>query len=226
MRVRRVGWLQDRTILILGLNLLLVCRPPLSSLAAAGVKAETLQDMFINATIGTPIGIITMEDVVEELLGSEIIDETDRFVDNMQKQKINALELSNSLPKKLRALLRMGVFTAAIRPGVRAQSDSLRTPLLSQQAGTGSSGDQGVLSPEWEKSPCSDNAELVGVPAALNGTGGVVVPGLGLPPRPPSIVAGVKSPGRSEVAAVVIEGAGTSWSAGMPVSNYTDRCPV
>lgn len=33
---------------------------------------------------GEPIGIITIEDVIEELMGLEILDETDRYVDNEQ----------------------------------------------------------------------------------------------------------------------------------------------
>ena len=44
-----------------------------------------------------PVGIITIEDVLEELLQHEIVDETDQFVDNMRSQKVCCLVWSGHL---------------------------------------------------------------------------------------------------------------------------------
>lgn len=48
---------------------------------------------------GVAVGIITMEDLIEELLQEEILDETDEYVDVHNKIKINMLPLTNSSPR-------------------------------------------------------------------------------------------------------------------------------
>jgi hypothetical protein len=37
-----------------------------------------------------PVGVITIEDVIEELIGGEILDETDRFVDNLKRERVTS----------------------------------------------------------------------------------------------------------------------------------------
>ncbi|KAJ9505557.1 hypothetical protein QJQ45_028037 [Haematococcus lacustris] len=94
---------------------------------------------------GQAIGIITIEDVIEELIRTEIIDETDRFIDNERRVAVEQAVLVASLPERLRAavtgkadshgstaarLLRM----RAAQPlgGSTASLAQLQEPLLSQ----------------------------------------------------------------------------------------------
>lgn len=98
---------------------------------------EDLQDMFINSTIGVPVGIITIEDVIEELLGDEIIDETDRFVDNMKTSKVDPATLREHLPQSLRTLLNWGSFMPRGQAGKRGLGDlqGAAQPLLDAEGG-------------------------------------------------------------------------------------------
>ncbi|GIL43138.1 hypothetical protein Vafri_965 [Volvox africanus] len=71
--------------------------------AAAGYDREEPEE-------GRPIGIITIEDVIEEvrafrLIRAEIVDETDRYIDNNRLIRANQSQLAQSLPEHLAKVL-------------------------------------------------------------------------------------------------------------------------
>ncbi|OJT12904.1 Protein MAM3 [Trametes pubescens] len=72
---------------------------------------------------GGAIGVITLEDIIEEMISEEIVDETDRYEDNVSKRR--ARRMKNAAVMK-------GI--VEYRVGGRANSitDSDRTPLLSR----------------------------------------------------------------------------------------------
>ncbi|GAX78353.1 hypothetical protein CEUSTIGMA_g5795.t1 [Chlamydomonas eustigma] len=95
-------------------------------------------DDFISIPeIATPeqsIGIITIEDVIEELICHEIVDETDIYVDNSHMIRVNQSELTQTLPDRLKKILGSGEM-AAVRKAIAsnkslALEEAMTQPLM------------------------------------------------------------------------------------------------
>jgi hypothetical protein len=71
-------------------------------------KNDDIDDMLpipLIAHPGEPIGVITIEDVLEELMGIEIIDETDRYVDNEQMVTVEEARPDGELSEAMKLVM-------------------------------------------------------------------------------------------------------------------------
>jgi metal transporter CNNM len=81
---------------------------------AAEAEAERAQSALDVAAHGVPVGIITLEDVLEELMGEEILDETDTFADVVTREPkdVALAEMLQDVPPHMRKLLQLHLFEA------------------------------------------------------------------------------------------------------------------
>ncbi|GIL99315.1 hypothetical protein Vretimale_4509 [Volvox reticuliferus] len=103
---------------------------------------------------GRPIGIITIEDVIEELIRAEIVDETDRYIDNNRLIRANQAQLAQSLPEHLAKVLaaagaskKKAAFHRAISSSLISQSMAPSRRSYAAGLGLGGSGSTGWAGP-------------------------------------------------------------------------------
>lgn len=108
-------------------------------------EAEALEEQAYDMTDGIPVGIITIEDVIEELMQEEIVDETDQFIDNEQKIKVNTVLLSQSLPPRLRRVFWAGVTADFSVPSSSASSRANMARIASSASNLNLSRSQNLL---------------------------------------------------------------------------------
>jgi len=100
------------------------------------------------AAPGEPIGIITIEDVIEELIRSEIVDETDIYVDNEHRVRVNQATLTQNLPERLHRVL-SGNLRGGSMMSAQSAVSTIRSTLRSARGAKPSSDmTQPLLSPE------------------------------------------------------------------------------
>ena len=67
---------------------------PLSHLSQTG-RAHLLLLSRTPGVEGGAIGVITLEDIIEEIISEEIVDETDRYEDNVSKRRASRMKDAN-----------------------------------------------------------------------------------------------------------------------------------
>ena len=156
-----------------------------------------------------------------QLLGAEIIDESDVYVDNAQTTRVDAGELSKQLPARLRRVLARGTFTPRVgRLGVQ----HLGSTVSDADMPSGPSSNGGALAPAadsmWATPSFGDmqlQPDVAGGPATGSMSGGAAggasmsrAVGAHALGRQPSSPMAINAPGTSVGSPL----AANSWAAG------------